>query len=558
MDFETTLQTEDGIPDTIDLSCFDFDLFSILNNPDPIFFFDETPHFELPENHSLIFDDFDRSRLLLSLKNVPADSKGDLPSSARLTEILRQYFVNTASLAPIPHIPSFDVRACPPLFLLHILGIGDKYSEHRTIDKWARRAAHHLLRIEIEKHENTSEPLSIPIIQATSINVLELAYSGDSRKMLQAAHYRVTLANACRRLQEEEDDDTEIVETDDEAGWILWIQRETRRRTLMQVYLNDTSVSMHHGLTPVLRISELNVPLPSSNELWYAESHEKWRAVRMSEKQLQREKTPLRFSQILSDILHNDGKLLSQRNEIIDLMAASLGVQEVISLTRRLMEVDGRDNEWFSSLMYKLRSALKTWKTSWQAKEQSVTRAHFIALMSSWCTAELYLSAPKFILEMVYKVSTTKDVPRLMDSFIVSSESTLAQMDTATFNNLVTAATAALLQVETLSEFISIDHCSSTIRAAVYPNVIGSLFLGGLCLWFSVRVIRRNGRGHSSIADGIILRLRNAVASIQWAGASEIGGDVSITGILGDLLLKTGVWGESQGRARGIQANDRV
>ena len=134
------------------------------------------------------------------------------------------------------------------------------------------------------------------------------------------------------------------------------------------------------------------------------------------------------------------------------------------------------------------------------------------------------------------------------------------QMDTATFNNLVTAATAALLQVETLSEFVSIDHCSSTIRAAVYPNVIGSLFLGGLCLWFSVRVIRRNGRGHSSIADGIISRLRNAVASIQWAGVSEIGhgGDVSITGILGDLLLKTRVWGESRARARGIQANDRV
>jgi hypothetical protein len=546
MEFE--METQDGgITDAMDLTCFDFDLFSLLNNPDPSFFFDETPKFRLPENHSLIFDDFDRARLILSLRPVPGDSKDDLPSSARLTEILRQYFQNIAPLAPIPHIPSFNVRACPPLFLLHILGIGDKYSEQRTIDKWARKAAQHLLRIEIENHENNSEPLSIPIIQATSINVLELAYSGDSRKMLQAAHYRVTLANACRRLQEEEDDIE--MDTDDEAGWILWVQRETRRRTLMQVYLNDTSVSMHHGLTPVLRISELNVPLPSSNELWYAESHEKWRAVRLSEKQLQRGKTPLRFCHILSDILHNDGKLLSQRNEIIDLMAASLGVQEVISLTRRLMEVDGRDNVWFSSLMQKLQSALKTWKSSWQAKEQTVTRAQFIALMSSWCTAELYLSAPKFILEMVYKVSTTKDIIRLTQTFMASAEDALLHLDNSAFNNLITAATAALLQVETLSEFTSMDDCISSIRAAVYPNVIGSLFLGGLCLWFSVRVIRRNGRGYSSIEDGIIQRLRNAVASIPWDGtfAPIVGevADISITGLLGELLLKTRVWGMS-------------
>jgi hypothetical protein len=540
------LTGERNLTEALDLSCFDFDFFSILNNPDPIFF-DETPKFVLPENHSLIFDDFDRSRLLLSLKQVPAESKGELPSSSRLTEILLQYFQNIAPLAPIPHIPSFNVRSCPPLFLLHLLGIGDKYSEERTIDQWARKAAQHLLRLEIEKHEQSAEPLPISLIQATSINVLELAYSGDSRRMLQATHYRVTLANACRRLQEEEEENTEI-ETDDEAGWILWIQRETRRRTLMQVYLNDMSLSMHHDLAPVLRISELNVTLPSSNELWYAESHEKWRTIRLSEKQLQRGRTPLRFSHILSDILHNDGKLLSQRNEIIDLMAASLGVQEIISLTRRLMEVDGRDNVWFSSLMTKLRSALKTWKMSWQEKERSVTRAQFIGLMSSWCTAELYLSAPKFILEMVYKVSTTRDVIRLMRAFLSSVEQTLLHMDIPTFNNLITATTAALLQIETLSEFTSVEDCISTIRAAVYPNVIGSLFLGGICLWFSVRVIRRNGSRFSSIEEGITLRLTNAVAGIRWAGTlvpreKACGASASVTGILGELLLKTRVWG---------------
>jgi hypothetical protein len=473
---------------------------------------------------------------------VPEDSKGELPPPARLTEILRQYFQNTSPLAPIPHVPSFSVRLCPSIFLIYILGIGDTYSPQKTVNRWARKAAKHMVRLEIERYETLDQPLSIPIIQAISIAVLELAYSGDAKLMLRATHHRVTLASACRKLQEEEEEDDEK-ESDDEAGWILWIKRETRRRTLMQVYLTDTSISMHHGLTPMLRISELAVPLPSSNELWFADSYPRWRQIRLSENQLRRGESTLHFSEILSDILHNDGKLLSQCNEIIDLTAVSIGLQEVISMTRRLMEVDGRDDVWFQSLMKKSREALKAWKVSWQSKERSTTRAQFIALMSSWCSAELYMSAPKFILEMVYKVSTAKDISRLVANFVEAADGALSKMDGKTFNNLVTAASAALLQVETISEFISLDDCISTIRAAVYPNVVSSLFFGGLCLWFSVRVLRRGGPENENIEVGIIARLKAAVASIQWENRTSNSGDSSITGILGELLVHIKVWG---------------
>src|SRR5579859_6155651 len=68
LDFGASALTGEGnLTNMLDLSCLDFDVFSILNNPDPIFSFDETPKFVLPENHSLIFDDFDRSRLLLKI-----------------------------------------------------------------------------------------------------------------------------------------------------------------------------------------------------------------------------------------------------------------------------------------------------------------------------------------------------------------------------------------------------------------------------------------------------------------------------------------------------------
>ena len=479
----TTMNTG-SLQETFDLASFDFDLFSVLNFPDPAFFFNESPTFLLPENHALVFDDIDRSRLIYSLNDVPDDSKGELPSPNRLTEILRQYFENISPLAPIPHVPSFSVRLCPSTFLMFILGIGDTYSSEKTVERWARKAAKHMVRLEVHKYETLDQPLSIPIIQAISIAVLEHAYSGDAKQILQATHYRVTLASACRTLQEEEEEDDEP-ESEDEVGWILWVKRETRRRTLMQVYLTDTSISMH--------------------QLWFADSYLKWQQIRHSENQLRRGESTLHFSEILSDILHNDGKLLSQCNEIIDLTAVSIGLQEIISMTRRLMEVDGRDDIWFESLMKKSRAA------------------------------------PKFILEMVYKVSTAKDISRLVASFVEASDNAISRMDLKTFNNLVTAASAALLQVETISEFISLDDCISTIRAAVYPNVVSSLFFGGLCLWFSVRVLRRGGRENENIEVGIISRLKTAVASIQWENRTS--GDPSITVILGDLLMHIKIWG---------------
>lgn len=96
------------------------------------------------------------------------------------------------------------------------------------------------------------------------------------------------------------------------------------------------------------------------------------------------------------------------------------------------------------------------------------------------------------------------------------------------------AAAASIFHVEALSDFSSLDDCIQIMRASVYPNVVTSVFVGALCLWHSIRVLKR--RSQPSM---LLLRLMKATKDVKWAPNST---DVSINALLGDLLGKLNVW----------------
>ena len=79
--------------------------------------------------------------------------------------------------------------------------------------------------------------------------VSELTYSADPSTILLANHCRVTLAHICQELQAEEDSESKanIPDFGGQTSWVVWIRRETRRRTLMSIYLTETSASMYLG-----------------------------------------------------------------------------------------------------------------------------------------------------------------------------------------------------------------------------------------------------------------------------------------------------------------------
>jgi len=481
------------------------------------------------------FDDFDRSRILHDLEDVPREKKGELPSCAHLSRLIKQFFEFVSPYVPFFHMPSFSVKTYPTLFLLLLLAVGDVYSEHRTVEEWARKSFRYLLRLEIEKYENSEEDLPITTIQALNMWIYELVYvrSDESKAHLQATHSRVTLAYAAQQLQQEEELYRARREGNDEVAWVSWIKSETRRRTLMVIYMTDTMVSMFLGVPPLLRVAELRVPLPESDDLWYAESHQKWQQLRRKGKKGR----TIQFNEVLADLM-NAGDLIRECNGVVGLHVIMVGIQEMMAMARRMKEVDGEGHVCSTALMAKAREALEIWKASWQASqsERATTKSQYLAIMSSWCSAELSLAAPDLLLTMVHRVSTTLDQGALMAEFLEEMEHKCKRID---LNLLMTATAAAISHVEVLSEFGSIEECLSVMETTVYPSVISSIFEGALTLWFAVRVLERVGRYVPRAEKEILPRLLRAVESIRWASQLQ---NTSIAGLLGDLLMKMKVW----------------
>lgn len=118
-------------------------------------------------------------------------------------------------------------------------------------------------------------------------------------------------------------------------------------------------------------------------------------------------------------------------------------------------------------------------------------------------------------------------------------------MDLDKFNNLMTTAAASIFHVETISEFKCLDDCISAIRSAVYPNVTISVFVGALCLWFSLKAVKHLGRSMPGERREISPRLLKAMGNIRWDGQSIGSEDSSITGFLGELLKKINIWSKA-------------
>jgi hypothetical protein len=531
-----------------DISAFDIDPFASMLPfwPDPLLLtpVNDPAYSESNQLSRIAFDDFDRSRLIHDLQDVPEHLKGHLPPPFHLTTLLRQYFTHVNPMLPFIHPASFSVQGCPTLYLILLLAIGDVYSAEKTVDPWARKTFRYLMRNAIDEYENSNQEFPITSIQALNMWVSELTYASDPTTILLANHCRVTLAHICQQLQAEEDRETKFNSPGygDETSWVIWIKRETRRRTLMSIYLTETSASMYLGAAPMLKLSELRVPLPESNEIWCADTYGQWQQLRQRSPQ---EGTVLYFHEILAQLLETGEDMISQCSGVVGLHVVAVGLQEMIEMARKVRGLNGQGHGCSAFLMRKSREGLEAWKASWQTNQLSATKAQYIAIMSAWCCAELSLTAPDFLLSMVYRASTTKDPRALMAEFLSAADRELREMDLDKFNNLMTAAAASLFHVEAISEFNCLDDCISALRSAVYPNVTTSVFVGAVCLWFSLKAVKHLGRTMpAGERREISPRLLKAMGNIRWGGQSIGREDSSITGFLGELLKRIQLWSE--------------
>ena len=267
-----------------DCAVFDFDAFAILEWNLPSL---STANFalNLDSNHGLVFDDFDRSRIVYHMRDIPIEISLPLPPPTELNRIIKQYFEYVSQITPWLHVSSFSVRTCPTDLLLLFLAIGDVFSSEKMLERWARQASAYLILQNVEEFENSRRVLPLLTVQALGMYAVELAYSGDPQKIARSMRYRVCIACACRdRLREEMEEN----KFDAEDSWVSWVSRESRRRTLTHPYYAEMSISLHLGLPPMLKLSDLTIPLTSSNEVWFAGSESQWQELYIMESRVQR------------------------------------------------------------------------------------------------------------------------------------------------------------------------------------------------------------------------------------------------------------------------------
>ena len=67
-----------------------------------------------------------------------------------------------------------------------------------------------------------------------------------------------------------------------ELQWRSWLHRESQNRLVYNWVMVDQELSLFHDTAPVLSISDLQCPLPSSEALWLAPSAEQWASLAQS------------------------------------------------------------------------------------------------------------------------------------------------------------------------------------------------------------------------------------------------------------------------------------
>jgi hypothetical protein len=130
-----------------------------------------------------------------------------------------------------------------------------------------------------------------------------------------------------------------------------------------------------------------------------------------------------------------------------------------------------------------------------------------------------------------------------VESLLQEADRKAIDLDAEQSNSILNVCAAVLFHVETLAEFTSFDDCLLTIRASITPGVVASVFLGGVCLWFSMRVIRLRGGSNPAAEQRVISRFNKALSSISWGPQPLSCTDDGFLTLLGNLIEQTQVWG---------------
>jgi len=191
------------------------------------------------------------------------------------------YFSGYNSHFPILHQASLVPGDISPLLLVAILALGATLStneEHFTI----AQQVHDVLRWLIFSEDAFQPPAPLWCLQALLL-VQAHGKMFSSRKHHELAHiFHGSIITLMRRGSSYTDAWTEELTATPslQRSWHHWIEEESSRRAAYFAFIMDAQHSSVFGHEPALSVSDLRLPLPSSETLWDANTASRWQRER--------------------------------------------------------------------------------------------------------------------------------------------------------------------------------------------------------------------------------------------------------------------------------------
>ncbi|CZR68099.1 uncharacterized protein PAC_17998 [Phialocephala subalpina] len=213
-------------------------------------------------------------------QNIPT-----FPSQALLANVIEVFYIQEAeSLEARVQPNAFCLVNTRPELLLAFIAAGSVAVNSESIQKMGM-AFQEVVRLAVgelfERDNSTTRDLQA--LQAYMLWLDIGLWSGYKRSMeiagsfLQPLYTLLIKANAFARSNHRSisihpGDSAEITE----SVWRDWLEKESIKRLAIQAFLHDSRASLALLRNPIISYAHMNVPLPSSRDLWLAPDSQSW------------------------------------------------------------------------------------------------------------------------------------------------------------------------------------------------------------------------------------------------------------------------------------------
>lgn len=198
---------------------------------------------------------------------------------------------DTYAIGSHVHIPTFDSKKTRTELLLAMVARGAAFVSFPPIWKMGmvlQDVVRYAIAAEFEKDNSTTRELQA--VQTSLMWVNTGVWSGFRRSTEIAASFlqppitMLAWSNAFSRtryrvISPTPEDSSDVLE----QKWKEWAEQEAWKRLVFHSFLHDSQAMLVHMRSPLIATAQMQLPVPSSRELWLAPNAHAWRSAFLSQ-----------------------------------------------------------------------------------------------------------------------------------------------------------------------------------------------------------------------------------------------------------------------------------